>query len=423
MFALIDCNNFYASCERLFRPDLKTTPIIVLSNNDGCAVARSNEAKALGIKMGEPFFKIKALCQENQVAVFSSNYTLYGDISARVMSIIEQAWPETEIYSIDEAFLDLSRMPSRQTHRFCEKLQQKILKDTSIPTSIGIGETKTLAKVANHIAKKKLKIPVFDISQQSQWLREIPINDIWGVGRRLTLKLVNMGINNASDLAESNHSLIRQKFNVVLERTALELRGISCLALEETTPKKSLISSKSFGTMQTDLKDLEQAISSHVARAWEKMRAQKLMTSYLGVFIYSNRFRDDLAQYSNSIGFKLLTPSDDLRHLTHFAKQCLKQIYKKDIQYKKAGVLFDGLLPRHNQQADLFHTIDKEVATQSDKLMQTIEQINGRFGRSMLRLAAEGHYKPWSMRRELKSPNYTTQWNELPTVIIQNKPS
>ena len=419
MFALIDCNNFYASCERLFRPDLKNRPVIVLSNNDGCAVARSNEAKALGIRMGEPFFKIKHLCRENDVAVFSSNYTLYGDLSARVMSIIEDKWTDVEIYSIDEAFLNLTTMNEKNISAFCESLQKTILKHTGIPTSIGIGKTKTLAKAANFAAKKIYKIPVFNIFDNPHLLKEIPIDEVWGVGRRWAVKLASQGITTASDLALADIGQIRKKFNIVLQRTALELRGMACLELEEIEPKKSIMSSKSFGQMQTKLFDLECAISSHVARAWEKLRKQKLAVSYLSVFVRSNRFREDLKQYSNSIGFKLITPSDNLMELTHFAKLCLKQIYKENIEYKKVGVLFDGLIPKDIKQKDLFFVEDDRKDERTDKLLNAFEKINQKFGRSTVRLAAEGYYKPWSMKRELKSPNYTTQWGELPVVNLK----
>ena len=420
MFALIDCNNFYASCERLFRPDLYHRPVIVLSNNDGCAVARSNEAKALGIGMGDPYFKIKALCDEHNVAVFSSNYTFYGDMSARVMSIIEDNWPEVEIYSIDEAFLNLSTLNPAEHTAFSERLQKLILKNTGIPTSVGIGETKTLAKIANHIAKKKLKIPVFNVASLPNWLDKVPINDVWGVGRKWAVKLSSMNIKTAGDLARADLALIRKRFNVVLQRTAYELRGLPCLKMEEVEPKQSIISSKSFGSMQTELKSLEEAISSHVARAWEKMRKQKQVVSYLSVFVLSNRFRRDLEQYSNSNGFKLIIPSDDLRYLTHSAKRCLREIFKDNIQYKKVGVLFDGLIPKELRQIDFFHHVEDEAFEDCEKLMSVIGKINNRFGRSTLRLASEGCSKPWAMKSSMKSPCYTTQWRDLPIVIMRS---
>ena len=233
MFALIDCNNFYVSCERLFRPDLRGKPVLVLSNNDGCVIARSNEAKELGIKMGQPYFQIKALSKKHQIQVFSSNYTLYGDLSNRVMSIIEAAWPEVEIYSIDEAFLDLSTMPAFDHHAFCSQLQKTILKSTGIPTSIGIGSTKTLAKIANHICKMELKVPVFNVTSQSHWLAKIDVGDVWGIGHRWQKKLKEKGIHSAWHLAALNAQVIKTHYNVVLMRTVMELQGISCIGLEE----------------------------------------------------------------------------------------------------------------------------------------------------------------------------------------------
>lgn len=416
MFALIDCNNFYAACERLFRPDLARRPIIVLSNNDGCVIARSNEAKALGIGMGEPYFKVKAICKKHSIAVFSSNYTLYGDLSNRVMSIIAEQWPNLEQYSIDEAFLDLQGMPPHAHTELCETLQRHILKCTGIPTSIGMGKTKTLAKAANHIAKQQLNIPVFNLSILPHWLDKVAIEDVWGVGKRWAVKLKQMHINTAGDLARCNPALIRKRFNVVMQRTTYELQGISCLNLNDIALKQSIVSSKSFGTPQTELSALEQAISAHMARAWTKMRAQGLAASYVSVFILSNRHRTDLAQYTNTAGLKMVMPCDDIRQLTQYAKQSLRKIFKPGIDYKKAGVLVDGLLPKATHQADLFHTVPEQERLHTDKLMNTIECINQRFGKSTMRLAAEGYAKPWAMRQELKSPAYTTQWRDLPIV-------
>ena len=241
MFALIDCNNFYASCERLFRPDLRYQPIVVLSNNDGCVIARSNEAKSLGIAMGEPYFKIKALCNQHRVHVFSSNYSFYGDMSFRVMSIVEDSWADVEIYSIDEAFLDLSNMPRTKQKAFCHDLQKRVLKETGIPTSVGIGPTKTLAKLANHIAKKVLKIPVVNISDKLDWLEKVDVSEVWGVGRKWHKKLVQKGIYTAADLAKANPKLIKDSFNVMLMRTAMELKGTPCSKNEEMAKKQSIM--------------------------------------------------------------------------------------------------------------------------------------------------------------------------------------
>ena len=417
MFALIDCNNFYASCERLFRPDLSNQPIIVLSNNDGCVIARSNEAKAIGIAMGEPYFKIKSLCNQHRVHVFSSNYTFYGDMSYRVMCTIENSWPNVEIYSIDEAFLDLSSMPLTMHNTFCHDLQKQILKETGMPTSIGIGPTKTLAKIANHIAKKKLKIPVVNLHGHHEWLSNIDVGEVWGVGHQWHKKLTQKGIFTAADLAASDPKLIKDTFNVILMRTAMELQGIPCLGLMSTEKKQSIVSSKSFGSLQTDYEILAQAISSHCARAYEKMRQQQLTTQHLSVFVQSNRFRRDLPQYNNAIDFRLVRATDDLRYLTRVAKFCLKKIYKKGIHYQKVGVLLCNLIDKNVQQMDLFNQPNDRALENTEHVMSVFDAINKKFGRHTLYLAAEGCSTPWSMKRQMKSPNYTTQWSDLPIVI------
>ena len=415
MFALVDCNNFYASCERLFRPDLKDVPIVVLSNNDGCCIARSNEAKALGIAMGEPYFKIKGLCAQHGVKAFSSNYTLYGNISHRVMCTIEESWPQVEIYSIDEAFLDLSSLPIDCHGSFCEQLQKKILKHTGIPTSIGIGSTKTLAKVANHLCKKVYKIPVFNImSNREQLLQQIPVGDVWGVGRQWERKLISRGIHTAYDLATTNSHLLKKNFNVVLMRTAMELQEIPCSGLEETDPKQSIMSSKSFGQMQTQLSAIAESVSSHCARAVEKMRRQHLVAQRMLVFVHTNRFREDLAQHVPSIEFRFINPTDDLRLITKIAKQCLQRILKPGYYYKKAGVCLQDLIPNNPRQLDLFHQPSDDQLHDVKQWMSVLDQINQKFGRSTIRLAAEGYSKPWAMRAELKSPAYTTRWSEVP---------
>ncbi len=416
MYALIDCNNFYASCERLFRPDLSDKPIVVLSNNDGCVIARSNEAKALKIKMGEPYFKIKALCQQRHVHVFSSNYALYGDISHRVMSMIESSWPGIEIYSIDEAFLDLSTLPAHRHNDFCVDLQAWILKSTGMPTSIGIGQTKTLAKIANHVCKKELNIPVFNVSEQHDWLQRIDVGDVWGVGRQWTKKLTMLGICTAADLAASNLSSLRSQFNVILMRTAMELQGTRCCNLQDASPNQSIVSSRSFGDMQTAFEPLAQAVSSHVARAYEKLRHQKLQVLRLTVFVRTNPFRRDLPQYDNKIQFKLVQPTDDLRLITRVARRCLFKIYKTGFHYKKVGVYFEGLTSQGQRQLDLFNQPTDESLHKKDSLMNVLDGINHKFGRHTIKLAAEGFSKPWAMRADMQSPHYTTQWSDLPVV-------
>lgn len=416
MYALIDCNNFFVSCERLFRPDLRTKPVVVLSSNDGCVISRSNEVKALGIPMGAPYFKFKALCKQYGVYVFSSNFTLYGDLSYRVMYTIEDSWTAVEIYSIDEAFLDLSSMPASMHSSFCHDLQQRILKETGIPVSIGLGQTKTLAKVANYIAKKQLKIPVFNLVGAQNWLEKIEVGDAWGVGRQWSKKLIRHGIYTAADLAQANAKFIKDKFNVVLMRTALELQGTPCAALKETEKKQSIMSSRSFGVLQTNYTSLSEAISSHCATVYKKLRQQQQTAQQLTIFIRSNRFRTDLTPYANAIDFKFIHPTDDLCYFTKAAKFCLKKIYKEGIHYQKVGVLISHLRDKHFQQMDLFYQPDEEVLVKTERMMSCLDAINHKFGRHTLYLAAEGCSKAWSAKQLLKSPSYTTQWQELPII-------
>ncbi len=420
MLALVDCNNFYASCERLFRPDLADQSILILSNNDGCIIARSNEAKALGLKMGEPFFKVRALCKQHQVNVFSSNYTLYGDLSDRVMRVIQDSWPQAEIYSIDEAFLDLSTMSPDLIDKFCMKLQQNILQYTGIPTSIGIGPTKTLAKLANHTAKNKLSIPVFNITNQRDWLDKIAVGDVWGVGHQGVKKFNSMGIHTAKDLTHLDYRLARKKFGVSLLRTIMELNGQPCLSVLDTDDvKKSIISSCSFGALQTDYQALTEAISFHCATAWGKLRKHELRTQHLSIFIRSNPFRQDLEGYTNSVGFRLIHRSDDIRYLTRAALLCLKQIYKPGIYYHKCGVIFTDLVHRNQQQLNLFDSISPAEQLKSCQVMALMDSINEKYGQRTIRLAAEGVQQSWLMKRKIKTPNYTTRWSDLPIVYAR----
>lgn len=418
MYAIVDANNFYASCERLFKPSLSKEPIVVLSNNDGCVIARSNEAKALGIKMGEPYFKISRLIKKHQVHIFSSNYAFYGDMSNRIMSILEASWLDTEVYSIDEAFLGLAALSPLHHTAFCEQLQKKVKKSTGIPVSIGIGATKTLAKLANHVAKKRLQIPVFNISRDMHWLKDIEVDDVWGIGRKWGLKLKHLGIHSAFDLSQVDVRTFRRKFSVVLERTILELRGVSCHGLEEETAKKQIVSSKSFGQLQTDYRPIAQALSSYVARAVEKLRKQDSMAVSVTVFLRTNPFREDLPYYSRSSGFQLTHPSDDVRVITHLAKQCLQHIYRKGYHYKKTGIMLGDLIDKSQHQYALFDEISDSQRLASEQLMQVLTRVNQKFGRHAIHLAAEGanKYQAWRMKSAHKSPNYTTCWNDLPVV-------
>ena len=414
MFVLIDCNNFFASCERLFRPDLSHKPIVVLSNNDGCVIARSNEAKALGIGMGEPYFKVRSLCQQHHVHVFSSNYGLYRDLSERVMAVIQEAWEETEIYSVDEAFLDMQTLPAHLIEPFCWDLHAKILRATGIPTSIGIGATKTLAKAANCIAKKKLKVPVFFINHSQHWLKELAVEDVWGVGRRWGEKLYAMGIRTAFDLYQLDDNISKRKFNICLNRSILELRGVVCQDLNVFEKNKSILSSRSFGHVQTSYQVLRQAISMHCHIAWEKLRQQTLKTQHICVFAYANFFNSGLKQHSFSANSPFLQSTDDLRVIMKYAHLCLKKWYQADIPYKKCGIYLSELTDKNMRQYDFFHNTGEETLQHAEKMMQIIEAINHKYQNKVIHLAAEGMQKPWAMKSALRTPAYTTKWTDLP---------
>ena len=418
MYAIVDANNFYASCERLFNPALAKMPIVVLSNNDGCVIARSNEAKALGVKMGEPYFQIKHLVNKHAIKIFSSNYAFYGDMSNRIMTVLESNWPETEVYSIDEAFLYLNSLPQNQHTSFCEQLQKKVKQYTGIPVSIGIGPSKTLAKLANHIAKKKLQTPVFNITSELQWLQQIEVSNVWGIGRKWREKLNRLDIHTAYDLSAVDARTFKRKFSVILERTILELRGISCIGIEKVEPKKEIVSSKSFGQLQTKFTPIAEALSSYTARAVEKMRKQHSLATNISVFIRTNPFREDLPYYSKSTGFQLINPTDDVRAITKYAKMCLRQIYRQGFHYKKVGIILGELISNTECQFNLFDCQSDEDKEQTDRLMQVLTDINHKFGRHAIHLAAEGlnKYNPWKMRSTFKSPLYTTNWKDIPIV-------
>lgn len=416
MYALVDCNNFYASCERLFKPKLANSPIIVLSNNDGCVIARSNEAKALGIKMAEPFFKIKHLIKKNNISVFSSNYAFYGDMSRRVMSTLQDSWPEMEIYSIDEAFLCLDKLSPAKLNDFSEDLQKKVSLHTGIPVSIGLGETKTLAKLANIIAKKELFVPVFMLTKTSHWLDKLFVSDIWGVGRKWAEKLKKINIKSVRDLQTANLDFLKKKFGITLARTALELRGIHCFGVNVPEPKKSIVSSKSFGTLQTGKRPIFAALSSYCERATEKLRSQKSLVGYIQVFLYSNSFRKDLPQYSNSIGFKLINPTSDVRKIVKCARYCLNAIFKEGYQYKKVGIMLSDLTIKEQLQFDLFSTQKDRELELSEQLMAVKDSINHRYGKRALMMASNANCYSWQARSHYASLSYTTRWEDLPFV-------
>ena len=416
IFALIDCNNFYSSCERVFNPELEGKPVVVLSNNDGCIIARSNEAKALGIKMGEPYFRCKPLIERHRVRVFSSNYALYGDMSQRVMEILSHLEPEVEIYSIDEAFFRLPQANEESLLENGRNIRATVKKLVGIPVSIGYGPTKTLAKIANRVAKKHPEhggVFVLPDEGLDALLATIEVGDVWGIGRRQTQKLFACGISTALDLKNGNDTWLRKHLTVTGLRTAMELRGISCLPLEESPPpRKSVTSSRSFGQPVTYLAWLREALSSYIAIAAEKLRVEDLKTGCVQVYLTTNRFREGEPQYANSKTVTLPIHTSSTLELIHYADEVLRQLYRPGYAYKKVGVVLMDLVPAGHVQAHLFLTPPKG----QEALMGAMDQINRRWGRDTLHSAAAGFLRPWKNKQERRSPSYTTSWAELPVV-------
>jgi len=413
VFALVDCNNFYASCERVFDPSLKKRPIVVLSNNDGCIVARSNEVKALGIPMGVPFFEYKAVIEKHNVAVFSSNYQLYGDMSQRVMDSLRLFAPDMEVYSIDEAFLRLDNLQPRNLYEYCKTIRVKMIQWTGIPVSIGIGPSKVLAKVANRVAKKQTDDGVFDIRSQKtqdEILKALDVEKIWGIAGRWAERLGRIGIEKASDLRDASPTIIRKHLSVVGERIVRELKGQSCIDLEDIQPRKNIMSSKSFGTLLTKKEPLEEALANYAARACEKLRQQNSRAQAVYVFVQTNGFRETDKQYSNALTCTLTIPTSDTRIIIEAAKFCLNRIYKQGYRYKKTGIMLLDLIPASLEQKHLFVDFDHHPG---DHLMELVDRINKDHGPDTLFFGAQGVTREWKMRCGLRSPRYTTQWDEL----------
>lgn len=419
VFALVDCNNFYASCEKLFRPDLKDTPVVVLSNNDGCVVARSREAKLLGIKMGVPVFQIKAEMQRHGILAFSSNYALYADLSSRVMRTLEEMAPRVEVYSIDEAFLDLTGIESALSLvEFGQQVRERIGHWIGITVCVGIAPTKTLAKLANHAAKKypatQGVVDLTNPDRQRRLLALVPVDDVWGVGRRLSKRLNALGITTALDLANASPRAIRDQFSVVLERTVRELNGESCIELEEIPPtKKQIVCSRSFGVKVTHFELLREAVCEYATRATEKLRKEQQQAKVMTVFIRTSPFKDNEPQYSNSASGELLIPSCDTRDFIELANHLLKRIWKDGFRYAKAGVMLSDFYDPGMFQPGLFD--DVSTRSNSQQLMSVLDTIN-QSGAGKVFFAGQGTKKDWSMKREHLSPAYTTRWDQLPRV-------
>ena len=415
--ALVDCNNFYVSCERVFRPDLKNVPVVVLSNNDGCAVSRSNEAKELGIRMGQPWFQCKELAEEHGILALSSNYALYADMSNRVMSILASYAPRQEVYSIDESFLDLTGVPKLRELSY--EMRERVLRWTDIPVCVGIGPTKTLAKLANHVAKKHPRSKgVFnynDLSdaQQTKLLSQITVDEVWGVGRKITKRLALYGIQTVQELRVAHTPTLRSEFGVVMEKTQRELQGISCIDLEEHIPdKQQIISSRSFGNPIKELAVVQDALSVFVANATAKLRAQSGQAAMVQVFLQTNRFKPDEPQYNPSMAVPLPQPTNDSLVINRWVHHVAGLLWRDGYDYKKAGIMLSDISPVSMVQGDLL----EPAVTSDTRLMKAIDGLNSRFGRGTIKVSTGGIRGEWGMRQERKSPNYTTNWAEIPAV-------
>ena len=413
MIALADCNNFYVSCERVFRPSLEKCPVIILSNNDGCAVARSNEAKQLGIRMGVPYYQVRNICERYGVVVFSSNYELYGDMSRRIVSVLSCFAPEMEVYSIDESFLNLDKVGNPL--ELSRQIRKRVGDWTGIPISIGLGPTKTMAKLANRLAKKGNEGCLEVRPGDRESLRSVAVEDVWGIGNRYAARLRKIGIFNALELAEAPSVVVRKAGGVTLERTHRELAGLRCIHMEEVAqPRKNTCSSRSFGRPVTALQDMEEAVANHAVKAASRIRREGSLARGLQVFVMTNRFRKDLPQYSNSRTMVFSEPTDDPMSILSSARRLLREIYCRGYSYKKAGVLLLDLEYGGYRQLNLFK---RHEGGKHARLAHAMEELTAAYGPRAAFLAAQGIKRPWSMKRTRLTPRYTTSWNELPVAV------
>ena len=421
MFALADCNNFFASCERVFRPDLQGKPVIVLSNNDGCAVARSNEAKALGIKMGDPYFKVRHIIEKHNVAVFSGNMALYGDMSQRVRWVLEEFAPAVEVYSIDEAFLDLRGMQGIDFDEYAKRISAECWRQTSIPVSVGVAPSKTLAKIASKLCKQYPKLRGGCYMHRPQdiekVLRKFPVEDVWGIGRRTTAKLRTMGVKTAWDFVQLPEHAVSHMFGLVGLRTWRELQGQPCIEFEDGfEAKQSICVSRSFATEITDVEDLSEQIANFASSMAEKLRQQRSVVSEMAVFAYTNRFKENQPQtYGNSL-VHFDPPTNDQRTIVARAVAAAHEAYRRGYAYKKAGVVATRITP----ESDVVHSLfeDTEAVEREHRITSALDAINGTYGRGTVKLAAQGsgHIKSSSQKQ---SPHYTTRWSDIPAVSVK----
>ena len=415
MYALVDCNNFYASCERVFNPKMEGVPVVVLSNNDGCVIARSNEAKEVGVPMGAPAHQFVEMFEKNNVQVFSSNYALYGDMSDRVMKHLYQSAPDIEIYSIDEAFLDLTTFTLYDLEKYCINIRNTIKQGTGIPVSIGVAPTKTLAKVANKYAKKRKKDVGVHILNTPELINEaltnMQIGDVWGIGVQYAKFLNKHNIKTAFDFTQANEQWVKRNMSITGQKTLLELRGTPCYNLEQAPPaKRGICTSRSFGTLIKDYNKLEESVATFASRCSEKLRKQNTVASTLQVFIHTNPFREQDPQYFNSKSISLTTPSNVSYDLVKAALTGLKLIYRKGYKYKKAGVMVTGIVPEQSVQLNMF---EYPKFAKNKSVMQSVDKVNRAMGRDTVRLSVMGFDRTWKLRQEKKSPCYTTRWSDL----------
>lgn len=421
MFALADVNSFYASCETVFRPDLKGRPVVVLSNNDGCVIARSAEAKKLGIRMGDPFFKMRDLFDKHNIVTFSSNYALYADMSSRVMTVLEEMSPAVEVYSIDEAFMNLQGVSNCQNlEEFGREVRAKVLQWTGLTVGVGIAPTKTLAKLANHAAKKWTKSGgVVDLSllaRQRKLMALVEVGDVWGVGRRISKKLNDMGIKTALQLADAPTPLIRKHFNIVLERTVRELRGEPCLELEEFAPtKQQIVCSRSFGDRVTEYELMREAICSHAVRAAEKLRGERQYCRHISAFVKTSPFAVNEVYFGKTAGTKLQIPTQDSRDIVAAATKCLDAIWQDGHRFQKCGVMLGDFYSQGVAQLGLFD--EYKPRSNSEQLMAVLDGIN-HSGKGRVWFAGQGIQKSWEMKRQMLSPAYTTRFSDLMRVKV-----
>ena len=423
--ALVDVNNFYVSCERVFRPDLEGKPVVVLSNNDGCVVARSAEVKALGVPMGLPWFQMKELAREHRILAFSSNYTLYGDLSARVMSVLGQFAPDQEVYSIDESFLDFTRQPHLDLTATGHCIRERVKQWVGVPVSVGIGSTKTLAKLANHVAKKRAgwngvcDLGTLPGSDLEALLASIEVREVWGVGRKTAMKLAMQGIRSVADLRTADPRRIGERYSVVMERTVRELRGESCIDLEDDAPpRQQIIASRSFGAPVWTEADLAESLRAYMGRAAEKLRRQHSVAGRVGVWLETNRHRLQDAQYHPSATLPLPAPSEDTAVLTQAAMAVLHHLYRDGFRYVKAGVMLLELGDRGVEQGQLFADAHSASEPGHSALMTTLDRINAKWGKGTLGIGSAGLQSPrrWAMKRGTMTPAYTTRWSDLAIV-------